>query len=78
VAVFELAIGLLLVAPLLSLWADRIGVPYPALLACRVALGFGLMDFASTRTRRFLIGITQRSCRAKLPARTDPQSVCHQ
>jgi CPA1 family monovalent cation:H+ antiporter len=39
VAVFELAIGLLLVAALLSLWANRIGVPYPALLA----LGGGVL-----------------------------------
>ena len=38
-AVFELAIGLLLVAALLSLWANRIGVPYPALLA----LGGGVL-----------------------------------
>lgn len=38
-AVFELAIGLLLVAALLSLWANRIGVAYPALLA----LGGGVL-----------------------------------
>jgi CPA1 family monovalent cation:H+ antiporter len=31
--VFELALALLLFAALLSLWANRIGVPYPALLA---------------------------------------------
>ena len=37
--VFELAIGLLLIAALLSLWANRIGVPYPALLA----LGGGVL-----------------------------------
>jgi CPA1 family monovalent cation:H+ antiporter len=39
VVVFELAIGLLLIAVLLSLWANRIGVPYPALLA----LGGGVL-----------------------------------
>jgi monovalent cation/hydrogen antiporter len=39
VAIFELAIGLLLVAALLSLWANSIGVPYPALLA----LGGGVL-----------------------------------
>lgn len=32
-AVFELTILLLLVGAVLALWADRIGVPYPALLA---------------------------------------------
>ena len=32
-AVFELTIALLLVGAMLALWADRIGVPYPALLA---------------------------------------------
>ncbi len=37
--VFELAIGLLLIAALLSMWANRIGVPYPALLA----LGGGVL-----------------------------------
>ena len=31
--VFELAIALLLFAALMSLWANRIGVPYPAMLA---------------------------------------------
>src|SRR6201997_5816172 len=31
--VFELALALLLFAALLSLWANRMGVPYPALLA---------------------------------------------
>lgn len=31
--IFELAIALLLVGAVLSLWASRIGVPYPALLA---------------------------------------------
>ena len=31
--VFELAIALLLFAALMSLWANRLGVPYPALLA---------------------------------------------
>src|ERR1700758_4564376 len=31
--VFELALALLLFAALLSLWANRLGVPYPALLA---------------------------------------------
>jgi Na+/H+ antiporter len=31
--VFELTIALLLVGAILALWADRIGVPYPALLA---------------------------------------------
>lgn len=30
---FELIIGLLLVGAILALWADRLGVPYPALLA---------------------------------------------
>ena len=30
---FEIVIGLLLVGAILALWADRIGVPYPALLA---------------------------------------------
>jgi monovalent cation/hydrogen antiporter len=33
VIVFELAIALLLFAALMSLWANRIGVPYPAVLA---------------------------------------------
>jgi monovalent cation/hydrogen antiporter len=32
-ALFELVIALLLVGAVLSLWADRLGVPYPALLA---------------------------------------------
>jgi CPA1 family monovalent cation:H+ antiporter len=32
-ALFELTIALLLVGALLALWADRIGIPYPALLA---------------------------------------------
>src|SRR5882762_402383 len=32
-AIFELVIALLLVGAVLALWADRIGVPYPALLA---------------------------------------------
>lgn len=32
-ALFEIVIALLLVGALLSLWADRLGVPYPALLA---------------------------------------------
>ncbi len=32
-ALFELTIALLLVGAILALWADRIGVPYPALLA---------------------------------------------
>jgi CPA1 family monovalent cation:H+ antiporter len=31
--IFELAIGLLLFGAILSLWANRLGVPYPALLA---------------------------------------------
>jgi CPA1 family monovalent cation:H+ antiporter len=31
--IFELVIGLLLVGAILALWADRLGVPYPALLA---------------------------------------------
>ena len=31
--IFELVIGLLLLGAVLSLWANRIGVPYPALLA---------------------------------------------
>src|SRR5215510_9869175 len=30
---FELVIALLLVGAVLALWADRLGVPYPALLA---------------------------------------------
>jgi Na+/H+ antiporter len=32
-AVFELTIALLLVGAILSMWADRLGVPYPSLLA---------------------------------------------
>src|SRR4051794_11859222 len=32
-ATFDLVIGMLFVGALLSLWANRIGVPYPALLA---------------------------------------------
>jgi Na+/H+ antiporter len=32
-ALFEIVIALLLVGAVLSLWADRLGVPYPALLA---------------------------------------------
>jgi monovalent cation/hydrogen antiporter len=32
-ALFEIVIALLLVGAMLALWADRIGVPYPALLA---------------------------------------------
>jgi Na+/H+ antiporter len=32
-ALFELVIALLLVGAVLSLWADRLGIPYPALLA---------------------------------------------
>jgi Na+/H+ antiporter len=32
-ALFEIVIALLLVGALLALWADRVGVPYPALLA---------------------------------------------
>jgi Na+/H+ antiporter len=32
-ALFEIIIALLLVGAILSLWADRLGVPYPALLA---------------------------------------------
>jgi CPA1 family monovalent cation:H+ antiporter len=32
-ALFEIVIALLLVGAILSLWADRLGVPYPALLA---------------------------------------------
>ncbi len=35
---FELVIALLLIGAVLSLWADRIGVPYPALLALAGAL----------------------------------------
>jgi CPA1 family monovalent cation:H+ antiporter len=31
--IFELVIGLLFVGALLALWADRVGLPYPALLA---------------------------------------------
>ena len=31
--IFELVIGLLLLGAVLALWANRIGVPYPALLA---------------------------------------------
>src|SRR4051812_32632037 len=31
--IFELVIGLLFAGALFALWADRIGVPYPALLA---------------------------------------------
>lgn len=31
--IFELVIGLLLVGAVLSLWAERLRVPYPALLA---------------------------------------------
>ena len=31
--IFELVIGLLFIGALLALWANRIGVPYPALLA---------------------------------------------
>ena len=31
-ALFEIIIALLLVGAVLSLWADRLGVPYPALL----------------------------------------------
>jgi Na+/H+ antiporter len=37
-ALFELVIGLLFVGALLALWANRIGVPYPALLALVGAL----------------------------------------
>jgi Na+/H+ antiporter len=37
-ALFELTIALLVVGAMLSLWADRIGVPYPALLALAGAL----------------------------------------
>jgi CPA1 family monovalent cation:H+ antiporter len=33
VVIFELAIGLLLFGAVLSLWANRLGMPYPALLA---------------------------------------------
>jgi monovalent cation/hydrogen antiporter len=35
---FELVIALLLIGAVLSLWADRIGIPYPALLALAGAL----------------------------------------
>ncbi|HKP98037.1 MAG TPA: cation:proton antiporter, partial [Fibrobacteria bacterium] len=35
---FELVIGLLLLGAFLALWADRLGVPYPALLALVGAL----------------------------------------
>ncbi len=39
-ALFQILIALLLVGALLSLWADRLGIPYPALLALAgVALG---------------------------------------
>src|SRR5579871_5990341 len=31
--IFELVIGLLLLVAVLALWANRLGVPYPALLA---------------------------------------------
>jgi len=31
--IFELTIALLLIGAVLSLWADRVGIPYPALLA---------------------------------------------
>ena len=31
--IFEVMISLLLVGAVLSLWAERVGVPYPALLA---------------------------------------------
>jgi len=37
-AVFELVIGLLLVGAVFTLWANRLGVPYPALLALVGAL----------------------------------------
>src|SRR5688572_29023452 len=36
--VFELVIGLLFLGALFALWADRVGVPYPALLALVGAL----------------------------------------
>jgi monovalent cation/hydrogen antiporter len=36
--IFELVVGLLLVGALLALWADRLGVPYPSLLALAGAL----------------------------------------
>ena len=36
--IFELTIALLLVGAVLTLWADRLGVPYPALLALAGAL----------------------------------------
>jgi Na+/H+ antiporter len=36
--IFELVIGLLFVGALLALWADRVGVPYPSLLAFAGAL----------------------------------------
>ncbi|HWH47574.1 MAG TPA: cation:proton antiporter [Burkholderiales bacterium] len=36
--IFELVIGLLLVGAVLSLWANRLGVPYPALLALTGAM----------------------------------------
>src|SRR5262245_43910655 len=37
-ALFELTIALLLVGGILALWADRLGIPYPALLALAGAI----------------------------------------
>jgi len=38
-AIFELVIGLLFAGALFALWANRNGVPYPALLALVGAVG---------------------------------------
>lgn len=43
--IFEIVIALLFVGAALSLWADRIGVPYPALLALA---GTGLASIPGT------------------------------
>ena len=56
--VFEIVIALLLVGALLSLWAGRIGVPYPALLAFA---GAGLDRCKSKGSL-----ITERSCRLQV------------
>ena len=48
--IFELVIGLLLVGAVLSLWAARLGVPYPALLAL-VGRGAGARARRARRSR---------------------------
>jgi monovalent cation/hydrogen antiporter len=51
--IFEIIIALLLVGAVLPLWAARLGVPYPALLALTgAALALRVQDRARLPARR--------------------------